>query len=68
MKNFADELDKFKLQELFSKFGQITSAVVMYNDDGKSKGFGFVAFKRPEDAMKVRSFVWNVEKSYSLLF
>ncbi|VIO89535.1 polyadenylate-binding protein 1, putative [Brugia malayi] len=52
IKNFADELDKEALEKLFSKFGKITSAAVMVDADGKSKGFGFVAFENPEDAEK----------------
>lgn len=52
VKNFADELDKEKLEKLFSKFGKITSSAVMTDSDGKSKGFGFVAFENPEDAEK----------------
>lgn len=52
IKNFADELDKEALEKLFSKYGKITSAAVMTDADGKSKGFGFVAFENPEDAEK----------------
>lgn len=52
VKNFGEELDKDKLDKLFSKFGEITSSTVMTDNDGKSKGFGFVAFKNPEDAEK----------------
>lgn len=52
VKNFADELDKDKLEKLFSKFGKITSSAVMQDVEGKSKGFGFVAFENPEDAEK----------------
>lgn len=52
IKNFADELDKEKLEKLFSKFGKITSSAVMTDAEGKSKGFGFVAFENPEDAEK----------------
>lgn len=52
VKNFADELDKEALEKLFSKYGKITSAAVMVDSDGKSKGFGFVAFENPEDAEK----------------
>ncbi|VDN84101.1 unnamed protein product, partial [Brugia pahangi] len=52
IKNFADELDKEALEKLFFKFGKITSAAVMVDADGKSKGFGFVAFENPEDAEK----------------
>ncbi|VDM49396.1 unnamed protein product [Toxocara canis] len=52
IKNFADELDKEELEKLFSKFGKITSCAVMTDAEGRSKGFGFVAFDNPEDAEK----------------
>ncbi|VDM44353.1 unnamed protein product [Toxocara canis] len=52
IKNFADELDEEKLRKLFSKFGKIASCAVMADVDGRSKGFGFVAFDNPEDAEK----------------
>jgi len=43
------------LRELFKKFGDIDDCVVIMerNDDGRpprSKGFGFVTFREPEDA------------------
>ena len=44
-KNF----DEKNLKELFSKFGEITSAVVLKDDKGESKGFGFVCFTKPDD-------------------
>ncbi|TOF88594.1 hypothetical protein CGJ15_24770, partial [Vibrio parahaemolyticus] len=52
VKNFGDDLDDEKLYEFFSAFGKITSHRVMCNEDGKSKGFGFVAFEEPEAAEK----------------
>lgn len=52
VKNFGDDLDKDKLEKLFSKYGPISSCAVMSDGEGKSKGFGFVAFERPEDAGK----------------
>jgi len=52
VKNFGEELDDEKLLELFEPFGKVTSYVVMGDDTGKSKGYGFVAFERPEDAEK----------------
>jgi len=52
VKNFGDDLDDEKLYEIFSQFGKITSHRVMCNEDGKSKGFGFVAFEDPEAAEK----------------
>lgn len=50
VKNFGDTLDHDKLIEMFSKHGEITSCVIMNDDDGKAKGFGFVAFESHEAA------------------
>jgi len=52
VKNLADNSTDQSLEKLFSKFGQITSAKVMKDDKGRSKGFGFVCFKTPEEATK----------------
>lgn len=38
-------MDDDKLREMFEKYGEITSACVARDHDGKSKGFGFVNFK-----------------------
>ena len=47
-KNFSDK----ELIELFNKFGKINSAIVLKDENGESKGFGFVCFEKPEDAEK----------------
>ena len=52
VKNFGENLDRDGLEKIFNKFGEITSCAVMTDSEGKSKGFGFVAFKNPEDAEK----------------
>ena len=41
------------LQETFEAFGRITSLKVMTDQDGKSRGFGFVAYETHEGAAKV---------------
>lgn len=43
------------MQNLFSKYGEITSAVVMKDSNEKSRGFGFVCFKDPAHAMNALS-------------
>jgi polyadenylate-binding protein len=49
-KNFGDQLDEHALEEMFSKFGTVTSTKVVVDGKGKSRGFGFVAFEIPESA------------------
>jgi cold-inducible RNA-binding protein len=45
------DLDDAELEEIFEKFGKITSAkVVMDRDTGKSKGFGFVEMPNETEA------------------
>ncbi|KAK8608412.1 hypothetical protein V6N13_023836 [Hibiscus sabdariffa] len=51
VKNLNISIDDKRLQELFGHFGQITSARVMRLENGTSKGFGFVCFSSPEEAM-----------------
>lgn len=52
IKNLDDSIDDEKLREAFAVHGTITSAKVMTDDHGKSKGFGFVCFSTPEEATK----------------
>lgn len=50
VKNFGEDMSDEKLKEMFEKYGTITSHKVMNKDDGKSRGFGFVAFEDPDAA------------------
>ena len=44
--NLPFSVDRDKLQELFSTYGEIEEAVVISDKfSGRSKGFGFVTFK-----------------------
>lgn len=52
IKNLDDSYDDEKLRAEFVAFGNITSAKVMRDDKGTSKGFGFVCFTTPEEATK----------------
>merc|ERR1719278_2215925 len=51
VKNLDDTIDDERLRKEFAPYGTITSAKVM-NDEGRSKGFGFVCFSSPEEATK----------------
>jgi len=52
VKNLDDQIDDERLRKEFSSYGTITSAKVMTDDTGRSKGFGFVCFSQPEEATK----------------
>jgi polyadenylate-binding protein len=52
IKNLDDTVDDDRLRQEFSKFGTITSARIMRDDKGNSKGFGFVCFTTPEEATR----------------
>ncbi|CAN4121462.1 unnamed protein product [Withania somnifera] len=52
VKNITGDFTDHELRELFSQCGKITSAKLMLDEKGVSKGFGFVCFSTPEEANK----------------
>ncbi|XP_028406076.1 polyadenylate-binding protein 4-like [Dendronephthya gigantea] len=52
IKNLEETIDDTRLRKEFENYGTITSAKVMRDDKGNSKGFGFVCFQSPEEATK----------------
>ncbi|KAM0932473.1 putative RNA recognition motif domain, nucleotide-binding alpha-beta plait domain superfamily [Dioscorea sansibarensis] len=50
IKNLSSDITDELLQDKFSEFGKVNSAIVMKDSNGKSKGFGFVSFELPEHA------------------
>jgi polyadenylate-binding protein len=49
-KNLDPEIDSNGLFTHFREFGQIVSARVMRNENGDSRGFGFVSYQMPDQA------------------
>lgn len=52
IKNLDDSIDDEQLRTLFVPYGTISSAKVMKDEKGNSKGFGFVCFSLPEEATR----------------
>ncbi|KAK4057000.1 Protein phosphatase PP2A regulatory subunit B [Microbotryomycetes sp. JL221] len=52
IKNVPVEVTTEEFRELFEKYGTVTSAVISLDNEGKSKGFGFVNYEKHEDAAK----------------
>ncbi|KAF7971491.1 hypothetical protein HWV62_20950 [Athelia sp. TMB] len=49
-KNLDSDIDSNGLFTHFRQFGQIVSARVMRNENGESRGFGFVSYQTPDQA------------------
>ncbi|KAF2765555.1 polyadenylate binding protein [Teratosphaeria nubilosa] len=52
VKNIESEVTDEQFRELLEKYGEITSASLTRDHEGKSRGFGFVNFAKHEDASK----------------
>ncbi|KAJ9568440.1 hypothetical protein OSB04_004406 [Centaurea solstitialis] len=50
VKNLDEDYSESSLKEKFSEYGKVTSAVIMNDTKGKSRGFGFVNFESHTDA------------------
>lgn len=55
VKNLDDNIDDDHLRKAFEVYGTITSAKVMSEENGRSRGFGFVCFASPDEATKAVS-------------
>jgi len=54
VKNIGKHFFTEDLSKLFSEYGKITSPIVMVDDKGESRRFGFVNFEKHEDAVKAK--------------
>lgn len=52
MKNLDTSFSEEVLKEKLSQFGKILSLVISKDENGASKGFGFVNFENPDDAKR----------------
>lgn len=73
VKNFpakdAGEFGEDDLTAMFQEFGEIASVAIMRDEEGKSKGFGFVCFKEWQDAQKaLNTFTEEKGKNGSTLY
>ncbi|WWC90052.1 uncharacterized protein L201_004984 [Kwoniella dendrophila CBS 6074] len=50
VKNLDPDINSYYLEEVFGNIGQVVSARVMRDDQGRSRGYGFVSFHTPEQA------------------
>lgn len=68
VKNISLEVTTEEFDQLFQQFGAVTSAVIQTDDEGKSKGFGFVNFETHEAAQKAVETLHDTELYGQKLF
>ncbi|EJD02338.1 polyadenylate binding protein [Fomitiporia mediterranea MF3/22] len=68
VKNLDTEVTDDEFNDMFAKFGEVTSAVVQKDEEGKSKGFGFVNFKDHESAQAAVDALHDTELNGKKLF
>lgn len=52
VKNIAEDVTEDEFKEVFSRHGTVTSFLLARDDEGKSKGFGFVNYEKHDDAQE----------------
>ncbi|EGN93247.1 hypothetical protein SERLA73DRAFT_172163 [Serpula lacrymans var. lacrymans S7.3] len=50
IKNLDTSVTQDEFEEMFQKYGNVTSAIVQVDEEGNSKGFGFVNYEHHEEA------------------
>lgn len=52
--NISWNAEKEQLEELFSQHGDVENVILIRDEEGRSKGFGFVEFASDEDAQSAK--------------
>jgi len=68
VKNIDSEVTQDEFVELFANYGSVTSAVIQVDDEGRSKGFGFVNFETHEQAQAAVDGIHDYEYKGKKLF
>ncbi|XP_052173604.1 polyadenylate-binding protein 7-like isoform X2 [Diospyros lotus] len=68
MKNLDADVTEEVLKEKFSRFGKILSLVISKDDNGASKGFGFVNFDSSDDARRAMEAMNGTELGSKILY
>jgi len=68
VKNLSEAIDDDKLKAIFEKFGPLKNLIIMRDDKGTSKGFGFVNFEDPEHAERAVNELNNTDLEGKTVF
>ncbi|TFK29994.1 polyadenylate binding protein [Coprinopsis marcescibilis] len=68
IKNLDLEITQTQFEEMFQRYGNVTSAVVSVDEEGKSKGFGFVNYETHDEAQRAVDELHDTEINGKKLF
>ncbi|CAM8958235.1 unnamed protein product [Rhodiola kirilowii] len=68
VKNLHLDFTEQDFRETFSKFGEISSLTIATDEDGSSKGFGFVNYRNPDDARQAVEFMNGLQFGEKALY
>jgi polyadenylate-binding protein len=68
VKNIDADVTQDEFVELFERYGAVTSAVIQLDDEGRSKGFGFVNFENHDQAQAAVDGIHDTEYKGKKLF
>jgi polyadenylate-binding protein len=68
VKNIDPEMTQDDFEKLFTQFGSVTSALISVDEEGKSKGFGFVNYENHEEAQEAVDALHDSEHNGRKLF
>ncbi|KAI4839403.1 RNA-binding protein musashi [Plasmodium brasilianum] len=53
VRNLSQKTNVGTLRDIFEKYGKLEECVIIHDNEGKSKGYGFLTFSSPKEAFKV---------------
>ncbi|CAG9480522.1 RNA-binding protein musashi, putative [Plasmodium vivax] len=53
VRNLSQKTNVATLRGIFEKYGKLEECVIIHDNEGKSKGYGFLTFSSPKEAFKV---------------
>jgi len=68
VKNLDLEVTQEEFEKLFNKYGNVTSAIIQVDEEGRSKGFGFVNYATHDEAQSAVENLHDVEINGKKLF